>query len=102
VHHMNDWDKLLAFHRWQNGGARDDVIVIANFANRSYDRYTLGFPRAGHWRVRFNSDWRGYGSDFGDHAGHDLWAGGSPRDAMPCEADVGIGPYAVLILSQDA
>jgi 1,4-alpha-glucan branching enzyme len=60
VHHFNNTDKVIAFHRWENGGPGDDVVVIANFANRSYDSYTLGMPRAGQWFVRFNSDWQGY------------------------------------------
>ena len=59
VHHVNNADKVIGFHRWENGGPGDDVVVVANFANRSYDSYALGFPRAGQWRVRFNSDWQG-------------------------------------------
>jgi 1,4-alpha-glucan branching enzyme len=101
VHCVNNSDKLIAFHRWENGGPGDDIIVIANFANRSYDSYTLGMPRAGLWRVRFNSDWQGYSPDFGNYAGYDTLAGGGPKDNMPFQANVGIGPYSVLILSQD-
>ncbi|MCY2993875.1 MAG: alpha-amylase family glycosyl hydrolase [Planctomycetota bacterium] len=101
IQHVNNTDKLLAFHRWENGGPRDDVVVVANFANRSYDRYTLGFPRAGRWRVRFNSDWQGYSEDFGNHLGYDTVAENGPQDQMPYRANVGLGPYSVLILSQD-
>jgi 1,4-alpha-glucan branching enzyme len=101
VHHVNNTDKLIAYHRWENGGPGDDVIIVANFANRSYDSYTLGFPRAGLWRVRFNSDWQGYSSDFGDQPGYDTSAEDGPLDDMPYHASLGIGPYSVLILSQD-
>jgi 1,4-alpha-glucan branching enzyme len=101
VHHLNDTDKLIAFHRWDDGGPGDDTIVVANFANRSHDSYALGFPRAGMWRVRFNSDWQGYSGDFGDRLGYDTLAEDDPLDSMPCRANVGIGPYAGLILSQD-
>jgi 1,4-alpha-glucan branching enzyme len=101
VHHTNNADKLIAFHRWENGGPGDDVLVVANFADRSYDSYTLGCPRAGQWRVRFNSDWQGYSADFGNHPGHDTCAVDGPRDGLPFQATVGIGPYSVLILSQD-
>ena len=101
VHHVNNADKVLGLHRWDNGGPGDDVVVVANFANRSYDSYTLGFPRAGQWRVRFNSDWQGYSADFGNQPGYDTVAGGGPMDDMPFQANVGLGPYAVLILSQD-
>jgi 1,4-alpha-glucan branching enzyme len=101
VHHLNHAGKVLAFHRWENGGPGDDVVVVANFANRSYDSYTVGMPRSGRWRVRFNSDWQGYSADFGNHPGYDTEAGGGPMDRMPFQASVGIGPYSVLILSQD-
>jgi 1,4-alpha-glucan branching enzyme len=88
-------------HRWENGGPGDDVVVVANFANHGYDSYTLGMPRLGGWRVRFNSDWQGYSADFGNHPGYDTTAGGGPMDTMPFHANVGIGPYSVLVLSQD-
>ncbi len=92
---------MIAFHRWQDGGPGDDVVVVANFANRSYDSYCLGFPRAGRWRVRFNSDWQGYSKDFGNHLSCDTVTEYGSQDQMPCHANVGIGPYSVLILSQD-
>jgi 1,4-alpha-glucan branching enzyme len=101
VHHINNADKVIAFHRWENGGQGDDVIVVANFADRIYDTYAIGMPRPGQWRVRFNSDWQGYSVDFGNHLGYDTTAGGSSMDNMPFQTNVGIGPYSVLILSQD-
>ena len=101
VHHVNNTDKVIAFHRWENGGPGDDVVVVANFADRSYDSYTLGMPRTGPWRIRFNSDWQGYSEDFGSYLGYDTMAGSDPGTTMPCQANVGIGPYSVLILSQD-
>jgi 1,4-alpha-glucan branching enzyme len=101
VHHVNNTDKVIAYHRWENGGPGDDVLVVANFANRSYGSYTLGFPRAGQWRVRLNSDWQGYSTDFGNQLGYDTMAGPGSVDAMPFHANVGLGPYSVLVLSQD-
>lgn len=101
VHHVNNADKLIAYHRWDRGGPGDDVVIVANFANRSYDSYALGFPRAGRWRVRFNSDWQGYSADFGSHLGYDTATVDSPKDGMPYQANLGIGPYSALILSQD-
>jgi len=77
------------------------VVIVANFGNRSYDSYSLGFPRAGDWRVRFNSDWQGYSADFGNQLGYHTSAGEGSRDGMPFQANVGVAPYSVLILSQD-
>jgi 1,4-alpha-glucan branching enzyme len=102
VYHVNNGDKVLAFHRWDRGGPRDDVIVVANFANRAYDSYRIGLPRGGAWRVRFNGDWGGYSPVFTDHASHDLSAvSGGNSDNMPFGGDVSIGPYTAVILSQD-
>jgi 1,4-alpha-glucan branching enzyme len=101
IHHVNDVDKVVAFHRWDQGGTRDDVIVIANFANRAYDVYRVGLPRGGRWRVRFNGDFRGYSSTFTDHRSDDLDASSDGADGMPFTGDVGLGPYTAIILSQD-
>jgi 1,4-alpha-glucan branching enzyme len=101
VHHVNDRDKVIAFHRWEHGSARDSVIVVVNMANRGYDSYNVGFPREGFWRVRFNSDWSGYDPGFGNHSSYDTVANWGARDQMPCNGNVGIGPYSVIILSQD-
>ena len=71
VFHVNDAAKLVAFHRWDRGGPGDDVLVVVNLANQSYDSYTIGFPRDGLWKIRFNSDWNGYSADFGNHLSYD-------------------------------
>jgi len=101
VHHTNDGAKLIAFHRWDQGGHGDDVIVVLNFADRGYSSYTIGFPRPGRWRVRFNSDWNGYSSDFMNWFSYDTDANGQPSDGMDCSGNIGIGPYSVIIMSQD-
>jgi 1,4-alpha-glucan branching enzyme len=101
VHHVNDHDKVIAYHRWEYGGPGDDVLVIANMANRSYDAYNIGFPRGGLWRVRFNSDWRGYDPGFSNHPSYDTTAQGGAKDNMLYSGNIGIGPYSVIILSQD-
>jgi 1,4-alpha-glucan branching enzyme len=100
VFHVNDADKVIAFHRWDRGGPGDDVIVVVNMANRAYGSYSIGFPRDGLWKVRFNSDWNGYSPDFGNTLSYDTAAGQPGRDSMPFGGNVGIGPYSAIILSQ--
>jgi len=100
VFHVNDAAKLVAFHRWDRGGPGDDVLVVVNLANQSYDSYTIGFPRDGLWKVRFNSDWNGYNCDFGNHFSYDTTASQPGTDGMPYSGNVGIGPYTAIILSQ--
>jgi 1,4-alpha-glucan branching enzyme len=101
VHHINNTNKVIAYHRWQNGGARDDVIIVANFGNASYNSYNIGFPRAGTWRVRFNSDWNGYSSDFANTNSYDTTAFSGAKDGMGFNGNIGIGPYSIIIMSQD-
>jgi len=100
VFHVNSTDKVMAFHRWQDGGPGDDVVVVLNFANRAYRNYTIGFPRPGNWWVRFNSDWSGYDPAFDNQHSYDTTATWGERDRLPCEGNVGIGPYTAIILSQ--
>lgn len=100
VFHCNDTDKVIAFHRWDRGGPGDDVIVVLNFANRSYDDYVIGLPRGGAWQVRFNSDRSGYSPDFGDQPGHHTVGAPGGRDGLDFHGRLGIGPYSALILTQ--
>ncbi len=94
VLHLNEDAKLLAYHRWDQGGYGDDVVVIINFANQIQKDYVVNFPRPGIWQVRFNSDWKGYSQDFKD-------VGIDKVDINEVSGSIEIGPYAVLILSQD-
>ena len=48
IFHVNEADKVIAFHRWDQGGPGDDVVVVANFANRSHEGYRIGLPREGY------------------------------------------------------
>jgi 1,4-alpha-glucan branching enzyme len=101
VHHVNDQDRILAYHRWLEGGPRDDVIVLANFSAIPLPDYRVGVPRAGRWRVRFNSDWDGYDPEFETLESVDADATPEVRDGLSHSLRVGLGPYSVVILSQD-
>jgi 1,4-alpha-glucan branching enzyme len=101
AYHVNEETKLLAFHRWDIGGPGDDVVVVANFGNQPRGSYEIGFPRSGLWRLRLNSDWRGYSDEFSDFASHDVTATAQEYDGCPACGSVEIGPYSLLILSQD-
>ncbi|NUN51886.1 MAG: alpha amylase C-terminal domain-containing protein [Planctomycetaceae bacterium] len=100
VHHVNNTNKVIGFHRWQNGGTGDDVIVVANFSGQGFSSYNLGFPSGGTWYVRFNSDWNGYDSSFGNWNSYNTYANYGWKDGMSHNANIGIGPYSVVILSK--
>jgi 1,4-alpha-glucan branching enzyme len=101
VFHVNNGAKVVAFHRYGNGGPGDDVVVVLNFASPGYAAYRIGLPRAGTWRVRFNSDWDGYDATFGNWASDDTTATGQAQDGLPYSGVVGLGPYTAIVLSQD-
>ena len=99
IFHVDHAAKVIAFHRWADGGPGDDVVVVANFSTRPFASYNVGFPRPGRWYLRFNSDWSGYWSDF-TNVGYDTTAGGGPNQGMPLSGNVGIGAYSAIVLSQ--
>jgi 1,4-alpha-glucan branching enzyme len=90
----------MAYHRWDQGGPGDDVVVVLNFSTQPVPDYRIGFPRAGQWWVRFNSDWNGYSPDFSNFPGDHVAAAPIPWQGLPFSAEIGIGPYSALILSQ--
>ena len=101
IHRVDEEKKLIAFHRWDEGGPGDDVVVVASFSHEAREVYRIGFPREGIWKLRLNSDWRGYSDDFGNFASADVTAGPGECDGYPVAAEIGIAPYSVLIFSQD-
>jgi len=100
VYHMHDERKVIAFQRWDVGGPADDVVVVANFFHEPQYGYTIGFPVAGSWKLRFNSDWQGYCDDFQGNPSCDAVAEPGEHDGFPFNGSLSIGPYSVLIFSQ--
>ncbi|MDQ3064877.1 MAG: alpha-amylase family glycosyl hydrolase [bacterium] len=92
--HLDDSNKVLAYHRWDKGGPGDDVIVVINFSNQKLEGYLLAFPREGNWHVRFNSSWQGYSPDFKQ-------SGTTELSVKNGDGSLDLAPYSVQILSQD-
>jgi len=106
VWHVNDTGKVIAFHRWMNGGAGDDVVVIINFSNTRYPSYELGgMPgdQNGEWKLRYNSDWKGTYVDWAAYFAADYPGAVNSGHAWASSGKINIqiGPYTVLIYSQD-
>ena len=102
VYHRNDAAKVMAILRREQGGPKDDVILLVNWSNQCFDSYRIGVPRAGTWRVRFNSDSRWYSSVFEDYGSNVAEAEPIAYDGFASSITVGIGRYSALFLSQDA
>jgi 1,4-alpha-glucan branching enzyme len=97
----DDHAKLLAFHRWHEGGPGDDVVVVANLCHEAVRDVRLGLPYPGRWRVRLNADSQAYATEFDGLEVFDLDADGEPADGCRQSGLVTVGPYGVVILSQD-
>jgi 1,4-alpha-glucan branching enzyme len=100
VFHLDDGNKTLAYHRWENGGAGDDVVVVVNLSNNPQPNLNIGFPRGGQWHVRFNSGANAYDPSFTNGDSFDTTAASGAKDGLNFNANVGVGPYSVVIFSQ--
>jgi len=101
---VNNQDKVLVFHRWAEGGPKDDVVVAASFTNRTLEGgYRIGLPHGGRWIIRFNSDWKGYSPDFHDVSNPEgeVVAEKSPYDGCEFSGTISLPPYGFIILSQE-
>ncbi len=97
VHHASNERKLVAFHRWSEGGPNDHTLVVANFAAQAVENYDVGFPVAGRWVARFNSDWEGYRQDLENFPVFDVGAQPVGRDGLAASGTVSVGGYSLSI-----
>jgi 1,4-alpha-glucan branching enzyme len=101
IYHVDNEAKVIAFHRSDKEGPKDSAVVVVNMTNQNRDGYIIGFPRAGLWKTRFNSDSYNYGPNFANHPTTDVKTRAEGADGLPCSGEIGIGPYTVVIFSQD-
>jgi len=106
VYHRNEGADVMAFVRSDAGGPGDDTVVVVNFSATNFTLgYLLGVPRAGTWRVRFDSDLTTYDARFGTAPGAmtSFVAEAVPRDGMPARVSIPrLAPHGALVISQDA
>lgn len=100
VYHLDHAAKVIAYHRWNEGGPGDSVVVVANFSTATHEEYTVGLPLPGPWQVRFNSDSQDYDPEFGGIGGVCIDGRDEHYDDLPAQGTVRLGPYSALILSQ--
>ena len=100
VFHINNTAKVIAYRRWEQGGAGDDVIIVANFSATPFARYDVGLPRPGPWHVRFSSNDVTYSPDFPGTPSADVVPSAAARDGFAQTGSLTLGPYQLLVLSQ--
>jgi 1,4-alpha-glucan branching enzyme len=94
-------NRVLAYQRWVPGAGRD-VVVVISLSESTLRGYRLGFPRPGHWREVFNSD-------FYDHfpnpwvAGNNggVWADGPGMHGFAQSAALTVPANSVLVFAAD-
>jgi len=99
VYHVNNNDKVLAYHRWADGGPGDSVVVILNFRNEPITDYQVGFPVPGNWQLRFDSHFAGYDDAFEGQVSGDIEVVEEAYDGQACSARVAVAPYSAIIYS---
>ncbi len=100
-HHLNDTDKIGAWHRFDNGGVGDDVVVVTNWKGETRGTYRIGFPRGGTWYCIFNSNATGYDPAFTGGGPVQITAEALSWDGMGHSARIDIPPYTALVFSQE-
>jgi 1,4-alpha-glucan branching enzyme len=102
VFHINEADRILAFHRWVPNLGRDVVVVMSLREESFLDAsYTLGLPQPGRWREVFNSDVYDHFPNAWVHGNTGgVTADGPPRHDFAQSADLTIPANSVLVLAR--
>jgi 1,4-alpha-glucan branching enzyme len=99
--YINNTEKIIAYHRSSNEGSNDSVVIVLNFADRDHNDLIIPFPEPGLWKLRFNSDWKGYDPDFGNEFAWDTATLECDTHDNKYDARVNIAPYSAVIYSKD-
>lgn len=99
--HANADAGVLAWRRWKHGGPGDDVLVIANFSGDCLEDHPIAAPAPGRWSVRLNTESPDYAAGLGTVSCPDTMAA-EAADGGAHRLGVTLGPWGILLLSQDA
>ncbi len=102
VFHVNDGANVVAFHRFDQQGPGDDVVVIMNFSTEMRGNYRIGFPATGNWQLRFNSDASIYSPDFSNAVAKDIITEDHAQDGFAASASLEVPAYSTLIFTRAA
>ncbi len=106
VFFASDADRVIAFHRWVQGGG-DDVVVVASLHETTWSDYRIGFPSAGRWLEVFNSD--AYDSCTANAVSVNPMVAGNqgeiaadwwPMQGMPASASIVIPANSVVVFAK--
>jgi len=98
---MTEKARTMAKHSGMGAIPHAKGVTFRVWAPHAGKAYVIDFPRAGLWKTRFNSDSYNYGPNFANHPTTDVETRAEGADGLPCSGEIGIGPYTVVIFSQD-
>jgi 1,4-alpha-glucan branching enzyme len=97
--HVDDSNRVMAYHRWLEGIGQD-VVVVATLAEATWYNYSVGFPRSGEWAEVFNSDvYDNWVNPMvaGNHGG--ISAAGPPMHGLPASASIVIPANGFVVFA---
>ncbi|KPJ95850.1 MAG: 1,4-alpha-glucan branching protein [Gammaproteobacteria bacterium SG8_11] len=102
VFHVHEGNRIIAFHRWQEGVGRD-VVVVVSLNESTFYNYALGFPIYGVWLEVFNSDAYDHwlNPQAAGNAGS-IHAGGFAMHGFAHSCNITIPANSVLVFARDA
>ncbi len=100
VYHSHNLNRIIAFHRWQEG-LGNDIVVVASLNENTFWNYRLGFPLPGRWAERLNSEY--YDVESGANPIGNLGkiqVRGSNLHNLPYSCEIVIPANSILIFSK--
>jgi 1,4-alpha-glucan branching enzyme len=101
VFHLDDANNVVAFQRWSRDDEQDAVVVVVNLSHCTHDRYAMGFPAPGRWRVVLNTDATCYSPGFAGRRPVEVLATGEARHPLPATVCLQIPAYTALLFVRD-
>jgi len=92
--YLDDAAKVLAYHRWYDETSGGETVVAMNFC-RDRRAFTLHFPKAGTWKLRFNGDSKIYNEEFANTLAGDVVL----PDVENLQAELTLGAYSAQIFT---
>ena len=100
--HVDDQNRVIAFHRWLEGTG-NDVIVVATLAESTWYNYGIGFPFSGPWIEVFNSDvYDNWVNPMVAGNGGVIWASGGPLHGFSASASIVIPANGMVVFARSA
>ncbi len=103
VFHIDEANRVLAFHRWVPGVGRNVVVIVSLREQTLYDHgYALGFPLPGYWHEVFNSDvYDHFVNPWVQGNAGGIFADGPPLHGLPHSAGITIPANSLLVFVRD-